>query len=332
MKPASNEKITLVAIFGPTAVGKSRVAVEVAMASGGEIISADSMQVYRGLAVLTDQPAPEMLAAVPHHLVGEVRLSEEYSAGRFAREAAGLIAEISGRGRLPLLVGGTGLYIRALAGGFSFAGRPRAELRRKWEQFVRDRGAQASLRELERLDPEAAAAVDPANPRRLARALEAAEAGDGSVATERALLWSPASPYRVLSFGLEAPRERLYASIDARVETMLSSGAIDEVRRALAVSVSRTAAQAIGFADLADYLQGKITLEEAAALIRQKSRRYAKRQLTWMRKMPDIVRIEAAGRAPALIAQEIVRHISSNEKTIDTPIAKPIEKPHGTNP
>ena len=149
---------------------------------GGEIVSADSMQVYQGLPILTDQPSPEMLAVVPHHLVGVVPVNEEYSAARFASEAGAVISGIDGRGVLPLLVGGTGLYIRALLGGFSFAGHD-GEASRRWRDFIRDEGLEAAFQELACRDPVSAVAIDSKNPRRLARALEAAE--DAAAGTGR---------------------------------------------------------------------------------------------------------------------------------------------------
>ncbi len=300
----------VIAIFGPTAVGKTRVAAEVACALRGEIVSADSMQVYAGLPALTDQPPAALLAAAPHHLIGAVPLDEEYSAGRFAREAAGAIEQITARGRLPILAGGTGLYIRALLGGFGFGARGSTAARRKWEAFISERGAEAAAKELSRLEPAAAAAIDTTNPRRLARALEAAEAGR-PVSAERDRLWSAKSRYRVLSFGLEMPRRELYRMIDERVDAMLECGAIDEVKAAGCERVSRTVLQAIGFSEICRLLAGEATHDEIAAAIRQKSRRYAKRQLTWMRKMPDIVRIDLAGRTHAEAAQMIIERVRS---------------------
>ena len=226
----------ILAIFGPTAVGKSAVAVEVALGLDGEIVSADSMQVYRGLALLTDQPSPEMLAAVPHHLIGMVPLQEEYSAARFSHDARDVIGGINDRGRLPLLVGGTGLYVRSLLGGFSFAGRGGEESRSRWNDFIRDEGLEAAFQELERIDPLSAASIDPgiraawSAPWRQPRPRPPARARP--LTAERHLLWSAASPYRVLSFGLVAPREDIYRQIDERVDRMLASGAIDEVREA----------------------------------------------------------------------------------------------------
>ncbi len=317
MIESSGKKPLVVALFGPTAVGKSRVAFEVAQLCGGEIVSADSMQVYRGLPVLTDQPDSAMLSAVPHHLVGAIGLEEEYSAARFAGEAAALIEGISEHGHLSLLVGGTGLYIRSLLGGFSFSGQPDQEARNRWQEFIRTEGLAAAIRELERLDPEAAAAIDRNNPRRLLRALEAAEAaasGHGrSVSAERQRLWSAESPYRVKSFGLTAPRAEIYRLIEERVDTMLAGGAIEEVRAARLAEVSRTASRAIGFPEISSYLDGLIGIGDAAAAIKQKSRRYAKRQLTWMRKMPDIVRIDVAGSTTASVAQAIIDRI--NDRT-----------------
>ncbi|MDO8736466.1 MAG: tRNA (adenosine(37)-N6)-dimethylallyltransferase MiaA [Thermoleophilia bacterium] len=305
--------ISILAIFGPTAVGKSRVAVAVAKKLGGEIVSADSMQVYRGLPILTDQPTADMLAEVPHHLIAAIDPEEEYSAAEFARLAEPLICDIGDRGNLPMIVGGTGLYLRALLGGFSFAGSGGRSMKQKWDEHVRQVGVEAAFRELQTTDPDAAACIDRDNPRRLARALESAEvassATGNSTAAERHRLWSAESPYRVLSFALTAPREDLYRQIDLRVERMLTEGAVDEVRLLRESRVSVTAAQAIGFRELCAYLDGQVTLEEAAATIRQKSHRYAKRQLTWMRKMPDIVRIDVAGLAPDAIATAIIDRI-----------------------
>jgi tRNA dimethylallyltransferase len=302
--------ITVINIFGPTAVGKTRVAAQVALALSGEIVSADSMQVYQGLPIITDQPPAELLASVPHHLIGTVPLTEDYSAGRFARDAARAIEEISQRGNLPLLVGGTGLYIRALLGGFSFAGEGDAELRRKWETYLKEKGAEAAASELARLDPWAAEIIDTTNPRRLVRALEAAEAGR-PVTAERDRLWTPDSRYRVLSFGLALPRDDLYQLIEQRVAVMLAAGAVAEVKAAGCDTVSRTVSQAIGFKDICRHLAGELSLEGTAAAIRQKSRRYAKRQLTWMRKMPDIVRIDMAGTTHSQASQLIIERVRS---------------------
>lgn len=301
----------MAAIFGPTAVGKSGIALEAAQLLDAEIVSADSMQVYRGLPILTDQPSAAMLGAVRHHLIAAVDLAEEYSAGRFAREAAAAIGDINERGKLPLLVGGTGLYIRSLLGGFSFAGRADGEERAKWRELIEEQGTAAALAELSMLDPKAAQAIDSRNERRLLRALEAAVSEGPSFSEERDRLWSAQSPYLVRSFGLFEERERLYRRIDARVDQMLAGGAVEEVRSALAGEVSRTAARAIGFEDIRAYLAGKQTLVEAGQAIKQKSRRYAKRQLTWMRKMPDIARIDVAGRQVAEVAREVAARIEA---------------------
>jgi tRNA dimethylallyltransferase len=299
----------IVSIFGPTAVGKSRLAVAVAREIDGEIVSADSMQVYRGLSVLTDQPGPELLDSVPHHLVGTIPLDEEYSAGRFVAEAGAAIDEIASREKTPILCGGTGLYIRALLGGFSFAGRSGTGKRGKWEALIETGGLDEAYRELQILDPEAAEHVDRGNPRRLVRALEAAESAGHSIAHETDRLWSPRSDYRVHSFGVERDRQSLYRLIESRVDSMLGSGAIEEVSEALEGAVSRTAAQSIGFQEIAACLSGRLTIEEAASSIKRRSRHYAKRQLTWMRKMPDIARIDLTGGDIDKAAGEIIKGI-----------------------
>ncbi len=298
----------MIAVFGPTAVGKSRIAVALAEELGGEIVSADSMQVYRGMAVLTDQPPESLRRRVPHHLVGTLDPAEEYSAARFAADAAAVVEDIRARGALPLLVGGTGLYLQAFLGGFSFAGRADPSTREKWERFVAEQGIAAALAELERLDPRAAGLVDARNPRRLARALEAAQSPGPSIAGERQRLWAPpsAAGRRAVVLGLVRDRRELYPAIDARVEAMVAGGALDEVRRLSWGRVSRTAAQGIGFSELSAYLEGKIDLDQARESMKRRSRRYAKRQLTWMRKMPDVVRIDLTGLTAAEAAARVM--------------------------
>ncbi|MHB1003857.1 MAG: tRNA (adenosine(37)-N6)-dimethylallyltransferase MiaA [Thermoleophilia bacterium] len=309
----TDQSSRIIVICGPTAVGKSRVAVAVAQALGGEIVSADSMQVYRGIPIITDQPPGELLSSVPHHLVASVGLHEEYSAARFVADASTAIEGITERGNLPLVVGGTGLYVRALTGGFSFAGTDSAA-REYWERYVADHGSDAAREQLLELDPEAAAAIDGDNPRRLVRALEAAAAG-GSVAAERDRLWSSQGSRPISAFVLELPRDQLYESIDRRVDEMLAGGAIEEVRAALAAGVSRTAAQAIGLREIEALLAGEGSLADAAAAIKQKSRNYAKRQLTWMRKMPDIARIDVAGRTVRETAETIIQRFHTKNDT-----------------
>ncbi len=303
----------MIAVFGPTAVGKSRVAVMVAERLAGEIVSVDSMQVYRGLPLLTDQPSPELQARIKHYLIATVPLAEEYSAALYVREARKALADIQRRGRLPLVVGGTGLYLQALMGGFSFAGRADEGTRAKWERFLREEGREAAYGELLRLDARAAALVDRENPRRLVRALEAAESRGASIAAERERLWSGPESIAggIVITGLERQRGELYAAIDSRVDGMLATGAIDEVREARRGPVSRTAARSIGFSELSEFLDGRLSLEAAAAAIKQRSRRYAKRQLTWMRKMPDIARIDLSGSSTRAAAQTIIELFES---------------------
>lgn len=302
----------IVSIFGPTAVGKSRVAAGVACEIGGEVVSADSMQVYRGLSILTDQPDSSLLAMVPHHLVAHVGLDENYSAARFAREAEAAIGQIQARGATPVLAGGTGLYIRSVAAGLDFPAKADEDTRVKWEQFIEEEGLDAALEELDAMDPEAAAAIDRRNPRRVIRALELAETGIGSGGRSDRL-WSAESRYETLSFGLDLERQELYRRIDRRVSLMFKRGVVDEVEKARRGTVSRAAAQAIGFRVLCRYLDGEMTLEQAADRIRQDSRRYAKRQLTWMRKMPDIARIDLTGSSTEAAVDEIVDHVKSRQ-------------------
>ncbi len=311
MRNRKHESLIL-AIFGPTAVGKSRVAAAVAAAAGGEVVSADSMQVYRGLPILTDQPGTALLELAPHHLIAHVGLDEEYSAARYAGEAETVIAGLLERGALPVLAGGTGLYVRSVLGGFDFPGEGDRE---RWRRFVEEEGVEAAFAELERLDPEAATAIDRHNPRRLMRALEIAEASPQGWRPRRDRLWSGESHHgETLCFALELERGELYRRIDRRVGRMVELGVLEEVRKARRGKVSRTASQAIGFAALCDHLDGRLTLDEALEVIRRDSRRYAKRQLTWMRKMPDVVRIELTGSAPEAVVERIVGSLEKRRR------------------
>lgn len=303
----------IVSIFGATAVGKSRVAAIVAHDLGGEVISADSMQIYRGLPILTDQPGEELLQMAPHHLVAHVGLDEEYNAARYSGEAAAVIGRLQSNGVLPVLSGGTGLYVRSVVAGLEFPGNDDAGVRSKWEEFVANEGLEAGLEELASMDPEAAVRVDGRNPRRVIGSLVRADTREGGRDDRQDRLWSARSPYETLSFGLELERRELYRRIDERVGEMLERGVLDEVARARSGKVSRTASQAIGYRTICDHLDGKLTLEQVAECIRQDSRRYAKRQLTWMRKMPDVVKIDLTGSSLEAASETIIARIRSRQ-------------------
>ena len=281
----SNDDLTAAAqsaffLAGPTAVGKTEAALAVAEACNGEIVGADAFQVYRGLDILTAKPSPEALARVPHHLVGTVALAEAFNVARYLEAAQAAIADIRRRGRLPIVVGGTGLYLRALTRGLSDIPPARPDLRAELASTPLPK----LLERLQALDPEAAAAIDTRNPRRVLRALEVCLATGKPFSSFRQE-WERQPPFHGVL--LERSREELYARIDHRTHAMFAEGVVEEVRAALAAGgVGSTAEQVIGWREITALLRGELTQAEAIAAIQQSTRRYAKRQLTWFHREP----------------------------------------------
>ena len=277
-------------ITGPTATGKTALGVMAAKALDGEVISADAMQLYRGMVIGTAAPTPEEMQGVPHHLVGVVDPREKYSVGRYVQEASRCADDILARGKLPILVGGTNLYIEALLRGTDFAaGDP--VLRRRLEEEYDALGGGEMLRKLAAADPERAAKLHPNDRKRIVRALEIYELTGKTITRfdEESRMAKPRYPSCTLALIFE-DRERLYERINARVDRMFRQGLVEEVRSLLALGVTEkdTAMQAIGYKETAAALRGEYSLEEAAEQIRQSSRRYAKRQLSWLRGKSDV--------------------------------------------
>jgi tRNA dimethylallyltransferase len=299
-----------VALIGPTALGKTEIAVCLAERLGGEIVSADSMQVYAGLPLLTNQPSAPQMARVAHHLVGDVSPTSEFSVAEYAKLAHAALDDIRRRERWAILEGGSGLYVRAALGGLSFGTPPDRELRRALEAQVAA-GAQQLTARLQSLDPETAERIDAANPRRLVRALEIVLTQAAPLsAAQRDGLWGGDTRYPHVLFALEAEREELRRRSEERVDLMLAGGLVDEVRPLWQTGrLSRTLAQAIGLREIGAYVDGASSLDEAVAAMKTRTRRYVTRQLTWMRKLPDAVRIAAGGRSPADIAADIARRL-----------------------
>ena len=283
------EKVIVIA--GPTATGKTRLGIELALRLGGEIVSADSMQVYRGMDIGTAKATAEERALVPHHMLDVAEPWEDYSAARYVREAGACCRDI-----LDLLVGGTGLYLDSLLTGRSFAPRQEdAALRERLSAEYEALGGQAMLDRLRQTDPERAARLHPADKRRIVRALEIYQL-TGVTATEHDRQTRLAPPrYEALRLVLNfADRAALYRRIDSRVDAMEAAGLFEEVAGLLegGLSPDSTAMQAIGYKEAVLALEGQISREEALALIKQNSRRYAKRQLTWFRRWEDALRID----------------------------------------
>jgi tRNA dimethylallyltransferase len=292
-------------LVGPTASGKSAVALELADAVPGvEIVSADAMAVYRHLDIGTAKPSPADRRRVRHHLVDVVEPDEEYTLRRFQDDACTAIADIDGRGRTPLLVGGTGLYVQAVVDGITIPGRF-PDVRRSLEA---EPDTAALHRRLRDLDPVAASRMEPTNRRRVLRALEVTiGSGTPFSAHGPGLGAYPATRFRLV--GLDIDRQLLDRRIDDRFDTQLAAGLLDEVR-ALAerpAPLSRTARQALGYRELLDHLEGRSTFDEAMDLARRRTRRFARRQQRWFRRDPRITWI-TAGENSGAVAAEVLRH------------------------
>lgn len=272
----------VVAILGPTGTGKSSFAVRVALALGGEVVSCDSMAVYRGLDIGTAKPTPEERRGVPHHLLDVAEPGTTFSAGAFRAQALAALTDIRSRGRLPILVGGTGLYARALLQGLAHAPPSREPLRERL--LARGSGRLNAL--LRRLDPARAAELPPRDTLRIVRALEVRlESGRPMSALLAEQPFGASGLRRVFRIGLTGPRPLLYNRIEARVDDMMARGFLQEVRGLLSAGVLRgPVAKAIGYGELAAHLAGELPLDEAVARIKQRSRNLAKRQLTWFRR------------------------------------------------
>ena len=297
MADLAEKNTDLLVVGGPTASGKTSLAVELARQLGGEILSADSMQIYRGLEIGTAKATPAEQRGIPHHMLNIRSPEESYSVADYVAEAGRVIGEIRARGKVPILAGGTGLYISSLIRGIRFAPQPdtsslRARLEREWEE----QGPDVLYRRLQELDGEAAQKIHPHNKVRVIRALEVCEAGGESFSRRKAEALPASRPYRTLLLCLNfADRQQLYRRIDLRVDRMMEQGLLGE---AMQVYLHRqswlTAAQAIGYKEFFGYFEGRQSLAECVALLKQASRRYAKRQLTWFRHQEDALWLEAS--------------------------------------
>ena len=276
-------------IAGPTASGKTALSLRLAKERNGEIVSADSMQIYRGMDIGTAKATPAEQAEVPHHMLDILEPGENYSVSRYVRDAAAVCEDLFRRNRQPIVVGGTGLYIDALIAGQSFAEKPEGErgLREALSEDYDRLGAEAMLNRLRTVDPERAAKLAPSDRRRIIRALEVYQATGKTISEHdrESRLRKPAydSLYVVLDF---ADRSALYDRIEQRADRMCRDGLFEETARLLEKDIPEesTCMQAIGYRQAALYLKGELDREEAVALIRQATRRYAKRQMTWFRR------------------------------------------------
>ena len=308
------EKPRLIAIAGPTASGKTAAAVELCKRIGGEVVSADSMQLYRGMDILSAKPTPAEMGGVPHHMIGVADPAQKYSAARYRDEAKAAIAGVLARGAQPVLCGGTGLYIDAVTKPMEFSEKCDSALRQELLALAERPGGRRKLHDmLAEIDPEAAEKLHENDVRRVTRAIEVYRLTGRTQSEQAKLDARREGDYREVLFALDWPREALYARIDARVDAMLEAGLVDEVRALMRDERDHpTAVQAIGYKEIAAALEGRISRDEAVALVKKLSRNYAKKQLTWFRRDPRAVWIDASKETSVGIAEIMIQYLEEH--------------------
>ena len=281
-----NNKPFVLAVAGPTASGKTWLGVELAKIYGGEVISADSMQIYKGMDIASAKPSEEEKQGIPHHLMDFLDRDVSFSAADYVSLANEKIQEILSRGKLPIIVGGTGLYIDSLLENVKFSeGGSDEDYRQELYAFAKEQGNEALHARLAELDPEAAEGIHPNNLVRVVRALEVCHVTGRRFSDLKRESRTVESPYDSLIIGLNfEDRQKLYDRIDLRVDEMVKAGLIEEARQLWQESGMKTAANAIGYKELIPYFEGKAELDGCIDIIKQETRRYAKRQLTWFRR------------------------------------------------
>jgi tRNA dimethylallyltransferase len=295
----------VIAIFGPTGIGKTAVAIELAERLRDEdpvAISADALQVYRGLEILSGMATKEQQARLEHRLIGFVPATDAFSVGEFMPLAHAEIDTALAEGRRPMVVGGTGLYLRAALTQLDLYPPPPASVRARWTEEVERRGPEELHRELVERAPWAVEGIEPTDRSRIIRTLELLEMGELEPRDGESQLWTEHTRHPTLLAGLTMDRETLYERIDERVDAMVAAGAEEEVKRVEEAGASRTARKALGYEEL---LAGDVDA------MKRRTRQYAKRQLTWMRKLAGVQTIDVTGRTPAEVAEEISRRLPS---------------------
>ncbi len=288
-------KQKLIVLTGPTAVGKSKLSIELAKRIGGEIISADSMQVYKYMNIGTDKISTEKMCGVPHHLIDFLEPTEDFNVCLFQKLVKEAIEDISSRGKVPILVGGTGFYIQAIIYDIDFTETDDDDTYRKeLEERVRTEGTHGIFEELKAVDPKSAEIIHENNSKRVIRALEYYKKTGKPISQHNEEQHERTSPYDFKYFVLTDERETLYSRIDKRVDQMIADGLEDEVRELLKLNIPSTATsmQSLGYREIIGYLNGEYDLERAVYLIKRNTRHFAKRQLTWFRREQDVIWID----------------------------------------
>ena len=281
----------IICVVGPTASGKTKLSVALSHRFGGEVLSCDSMQIYDGMDIGTAKPTAEEMEGIPHHMIGGIHPEEEFSVGRYVAMADPILQDILARDKAAVITGGTGLYVDSLIAGRTFAPVPSTGKREELQELADRDGIEAVITMLRKVDPESAARLHPSDQRRIIRAMEV-YLETGKTITEHNLETQKQPPkYKPVWLGLNfKDRKDLYDRIDRRVDIMVEEGLFEEIEGLLAkgLSYGATALQAIGYKEPLQAIRGEITREEAIDKIKQESRRYAKRQLTWFRRNPDM--------------------------------------------
>jgi tRNA dimethylallyltransferase len=310
----------MIVIVGPTASGKTALSVALAKALDGEIISADSMQLYRGMDIGTAKVTPEEMQGIPHHMVDVLDPWESCSAARYVQEADPMLQDILARGKTAIVVGGTGLYVDALIQGRSFAPYPSTGKRQALEQEADQKGMEEMLGRLQAVDPDSAARLHVRDRKRILRALEVYQETGKTITQHNLETQQVPDKYDPLWLGLTfEPRQVLYDRIDLRVDRMLEQGLLQEIETLLSQGIPKTATalQAIGYKEFFPVLEGEMSLEAAVETVKQESRRYAKRQLTWFRRNP---KIHWLTQQPGQDPEEVLRQARSLAASFDSPV------------
>lgn len=295
----------LIVILGPTASGKSTLAITLAEKFGGEVVSCDSTQVYRHFDIGTGKVPPGQQRGIPHHLVDLVEPHEVFTAGEFRRRAAAVLEEISARGRLPIITAGTGLYLRALLEGLAEMPERSEELRNRLREHLQKHGPEYLHRVLKKLDPDSADRIAPHDAQKAIRAIEVCVLADECASKLIGKGRVGLQGYLTTKIGLIPPRAALYSRIDQRVQAMLDAGWLAEVKALVEKGIPHSAKPFtfIGYSQLRKHLQGELSLAEAIRQIQQVTRRYAKRQITWFRRDADVHWFHSFGEDPEVISQ-----------------------------
>jgi tRNA dimethylallyltransferase len=300
----------VIVLLGPTAVGKTELSLGLCEQFHGEVVGADSRQIYRGMDIGTAKPTAAELARVPHHLIDICEPDEPFSLANYQERAYATIEAIQARGNVPFLVGGSALYIRAVVDGLRIPeAPPNPQVRAELEALLATEGREALFQRLQALDPATAAVIDGKNPRRVLRALEIfLTTGKAKVALEG----TQPPPYRFLLLGLDRPRDQLYKRIDRRVDQMIEQGLIAETQRLLATGYRPPlpAITSLGYREIIAYLENDLPLPVAIEKIKTETHRYVRHQATWFRKMPNIVWFTLDESAPQTIAERIYAHVA----------------------